>query len=779
MESNIGYAVQELLNELATAERHADPEVRARAHQRAEKWKAAIAGMQRGEITVGSRTPTPAPAWVTLEVMSGGFATGAYLAGGPLRPHEQALAQELGVPASRLAMNLQLVGSERLRQLLASGAYRVEVPEEGALLVVAWLRERGHDEQAAALLAELAPWFGELRFYPAPKPAPIVMPASPSESRSESRSESAAPPSSTLEPNLRLQDLAITRANVTAPRRQPRLEEMRAALTVWAPLSDRALALLAETAEEPLPHLENGQLVGGQIAKRFPPGWAERVGVLVEDRARAGEAHTRRAAELSEQIDLLARLAASPTALDARALARLRRDLARHVTAHGLPGSPQHTAWRAEQARAVAGPLHLELRRVLAERLAPLPGDGGLELERTAAPVSAAEAARFSVPAGSALPGYLVAKLARSWDAPLEALVARGVIPSSESLAGVLPQLASLVRAQSLPDEASRHLYAAVYRAFRLRRGLLLLDYQHQVRVEELPWIAALDQTRVASAEARQRARSVVAAASATALAAFPYTIVPNKLVTELSSLCASAELAVPLVEELAADIFMGSFTGKFVAAAKTAASLLRGSLYQRYYDVDPERLLSLSVSGPLASDFAALCRTRAGATDRSGGTDVAANGRIIEQAQILTTHNLAVLFDALALEARLRDQLRPAAERCLRWILQQLAIPARRSHEVRLRLKNTAYAWRQMIFFLSFVDDAPDFARWARARLAASPAELRARLEPGLRGLELCAAGGSSSDAAFHDAGARVFTGWGNRRHWLWPQALAPQGPR
>ena len=41
--------------------------------------------MQAGTIDVGSRTPTRAPAWVTLDVVTGGFATGGYSAGGPLR----------------------------------------------------------------------------------------------------------------------------------------------------------------------------------------------------------------------------------------------------------------------------------------------------------------------------------------------------------------------------------------------------------------------------------------------------------------------------------------------------------------------------------------------------------------------------------------------------------------------------------------------------------------------------------------------------------------------
>src|SRR5512139_199794 len=82
MKVNIGYAYGQL--------------VRARDKGDAKgvaKWEQVIAGMQAGTIAVGSRTPTKAPAWVTLEVVTGGFATGAYGAGGPLTEHEIALAQ--------------------------------------------------------------------------------------------------------------------------------------------------------------------------------------------------------------------------------------------------------------------------------------------------------------------------------------------------------------------------------------------------------------------------------------------------------------------------------------------------------------------------------------------------------------------------------------------------------------------------------------------------------------------------------------------------------------
>lgn len=48
------------------------------------------------------------------------------------------------------------------------------------------------------------------------------------------------------------------------------------------------------------------------------------------------------------------------------------------------------------------------------------------------------------------------------------------------------------VRAVAFADPTARALYAALYAAFRARRGLLLLHYQHQVRLDEVPWIATL-----------------------------------------------------------------------------------------------------------------------------------------------------------------------------------------------------------------------------------------------------------------------------------------------
>ena len=104
------------------------------------------------------------------------------------------------------------------------------------------------------------------------------------------------------------------------------------------------------------------------------------------------------------------------------------------------------------------------------------------------------------------------------------------------------------------------------------------------------------------------------------ALAGFPQTIMPNPLVGEMTVLAAQAGLPLPLTEEVAADIFTGTFTGKWAVPPRPRAGLLDGTLYARYYDLPapqawPERsagMVSLEQGKNTAEDFTALCRARA-----------------------------------------------------------------------------------------------------------------------------------------------------------------------
>src|SRR5690606_5868728 len=149
-------------------------------------------------------------------------------------------------------------------------------------------------------------------------------------------------------------------------------------------------------------------------------------------------------------------------------------------------------------------------------------------------------------------------------------------------------------RAAGITDPLLRQLDAAIYRSFRRRRSLLLLDLQSQVRIEELPWVAAMEVFRAKNLSTRELARQTLQEVTRLALASFPHALVPNKLLQELRALVVQAKLDIPLVDELAADIFMGEFSGKFVRAAKQAAQLMSGTLYQTYYGIDYGQVLQL-----------------------------------------------------------------------------------------------------------------------------------------------------------------------------------------
>src|SRR5689334_11472863 len=85
MSEQPSYATGQLAEALARLLTTNDPGARRKVRQ----WENVLAGMASGEITVGSRTPVKdTPAWVTLEVAHGGFATGRYLSEAPLTDDE-------------------------------------------------------------------------------------------------------------------------------------------------------------------------------------------------------------------------------------------------------------------------------------------------------------------------------------------------------------------------------------------------------------------------------------------------------------------------------------------------------------------------------------------------------------------------------------------------------------------------------------------------------------------------------------------------------------------
>jgi hypothetical protein len=768
---NPGYAAGQLAAALRTAATHEDPGTRHRAEERGHKWRAVLAGMADGLLSVGSRTPvTGLPAWVTPEVVRGGFATGRAGAGGPLLAHEIAAAHRAGVPEDRQALFAYFLSEDGLAELyglLDSGRYEIGVPEEAALLTVAWLVRAGETDAALDLVTELAPFAGRLRF--APRPTERPAPGADAVHRS-----------------------TVAEARASLARRQPStaVETQREALAVWQPFGDELLTHWLEVTGD------DGRLRVPVPSRGGAPAhaWHTRAADLLARYRGLARDHTLCTKHRSpkENLGILRGALEEVVAgreLDARRLGLLRTALTSMVRRRGLPGSPRHCALRREQAAQAALPSHRVLARLVHDRLAELPAQDGIaEVGPFVAEVSEPEAARTGLPAGAAIPAAVRRPVEAALSAPLGTLVERGIVPSAEVLATFVPQLVAAATAQAHPDPALRTLAAAHYRAFRGRRSLLLLNLERQVRAEELPWVRAVAAHRV-DGEAGDVAAAALRQLGGLAVQAFPGTILPNPLVRELSVLARQADLGAPLVEELASDIFMGAFTPKFLGAARVAAELLGGgSLYERYYAIDYRALRNLAIveageasrrsSGARTSPgFAELCKRRAAqlapgtgngpGRGSGGGSWVAVNGTVIEQAQILTTHNLATLVHrvGVAPEAGWNELAR-------RSFVTVCRLTARVHHNPRPlgTIKDVAYAWRQMLFHLSLCTPGgrARTLAWLPGEAARHPWHVAGRLAPALTGLRQVAEGGSAREGE-----GRMLLGWSTGGHWLRPDPV------
>ncbi|MGC4004053.1 MAG: hypothetical protein QM811_13410 [Pirellulales bacterium] len=115
-----------------------------------------------------------------------------------------------------------------------------------------------------------------------------------------------------------------------------------------------------------------------------------------------------------------------------------------------------------------------------------------------------------------------------------------------------------------------------------------------------------------------------------------------------------------------------------------------------------------------------------------------ATNGMIIEQQQILTTQNLAALFSGLSLDAELRPQFPRLAMECFEWLCSRLQFRTETWHARLIAVKNSAYAWRQMVFFCALAsgEQQRSFLKWAEGRLAEQAPEFVQRFRPAVIGL-------------------------------------------
>jgi len=758
-----------------------------------DRWIQVVGGIDDGSLTIGTRTPVAGtPAWATLEVRYGGFASGNLLEGGILQPHEQAWIQQLhfgkekgqgdGEGRSELNEFFLMQGMAQLRTWLDTGKYRIEVPEEGALLVVAWLVEQNRLDEAKQILSELRPFLDKLRFYPTPAEQSIL-----------------------LEPTVSLQTVGETIAELKHISVPLTIQAEREGILVWLPIYDQMIALFIETVEGMAPYVpleeeegmdgsrrplrrEDGQYqtAGGWPCQYYPADWTERgkalVGHYEEQRSTytsSKKFHTGR--NFVTLLDCLKRCVIDPTLLSGYEVGCIRSTLAEFAFRRGPPGSERHRQLRQHQQERTKQPTRRDLADLLISRLLPFPAERGLEeIDTVSRPVGMEEEEEFGVPTGTNLPASLLQRLQRCREATVTYLVQNKIIPSSEAIAKVLPSLTAQLQATALEDIRLRWLYSALYTSFRRRRSLLLWNLQHQVRFDELPWARVLQAERSAASHRIQQAGiELLSEVISSTITTFPQQILPNRLLQELRSLAETAGLQLPMVDELATDIFMGEFSEKFLRAAQQAALLLAGGLYERYYNLDYERILAIDDVGrspygtPTSAEFARYCRELAGAASPSQWGP-AFNGMIIEQQQILTTHNLAPLFIELGLAERLNPtKLEEMGKSCFIWICLTLQ---RISHwkDTLRNLKNSAYAWRQMVFYLSVLPTASQQASWlswAQSYLTEQTQPFQQRFRPVLDDLIQVATSSTTSQILQK---RQPFLGWSVGKHRLMPEVFS-----
>ena len=776
--ANPGYAQWQIHKLLATEASHRDAATRDRAKQKIAKWEAVLNGMQSGEISVGSRSPIEGlPNWLTLEVITGGFATGALSAGGPLLDFERDLLVRIAPDSDisdvsdpdRTCLNVWYLteqGFDELLSLLDTGQFQIDVPEEGALMTIAWLTRHGDVSIAKQLIEQLSPFFGQVRFYP--RPAERVYPA----------------PGKVF-----LRNVYQVTSDVTEIRTSQKIQTQRERIGTWIPLYERAVQLLLDHWDGEVPRLThcdgNREVVeGGQLKSDLPIEFAAKAEAMVSEyhalkaknKLCARPKRKDNLAQLMESLDTLVRNGE----MRLSQLGRARTLCARYIEKRGLPKTEAHSARRQAQTQQISIPLFADVAKIIVARLAiENPNSGVEDNSRLVANVKEDEA-HGSAPAETIIPRLFTEKIERCLLDSVDSLIAKRVITSGDTLAIVLPQITANIRAMGIADPSLRSLYSQIYQAFSKRRSLLLLNYESQTRIEELPFVAAIEKYRSAKQSARDLALQSLREIAFVQLTSFPQAIVPNKLLQEFSSLAKSAKLELPIVNELAADIFMGSFTFKFARAAKLAGKLLKNTIYSAYYSIDFNQIASISTpqtgkkwfgtntnaSSNVCDEFGKICAKRA--NQKSECWSVASNGTVIEQQQILTTQNLASLVSQLELSERLNPYLPAMAKTCFEWVCEQLQIVDPKFHSRLIKVKNSAYAWRQMIFYLSLMpkDEVILFLAWSKEHLKNQTEVFRKDFAFAIKGLEAAGSSQGIGNNQAPSANHPPYLGWSVGEH-------------
>ncbi|MDR1137967.1 MAG: hypothetical protein LBK91_06555 [Synergistaceae bacterium] len=751
------YAYNELRKALRLKSECEDADSITRAEKLIAQWKSVVERIENGALETDSY-----PVWVTLEIVRGGFATGRAIADVPFSDEERERLAVLAPNArvsreSLFAALLSDGGRAWLRETLASRKYKIEYPEDAALFVIAWLFENGKSDEAMSIVEEITPYAPTLRFLP-------------KSADQEVRASELVHRFSSNEVRTKLSDkYGISNINI---------ETQREALAVWIPYMDRLVAhwlvLFDGNADEPprvLPDLPFGWLDGAKAL-------ADQYKTLKERCSLCKKYHNPKE---NLQILLSATRDFLKNGSSATNLGRAGHVVRRYVKAHGAPGGARHAKTRVEQSLTASAPGYKLIAFALIRRLPQT--DEGIEnidefLDTIPAEEMSDTAARY---AASEIPESMLKIVRNATAAPLPELIRQGIVTSPDMLKSFVAQVKKSMEVfRSYDDENIALLMAETYKAFS-RRPIPRHTQPPKGEYDELPWVKPLKRERrgVYGVTAALRVDAALRADAALRVAGysldfFPGVILPGTFVSLLNELYRMSGRERPFISEPAADIFMGRFTfdseesKTFAKAALTAANLLCGSLYEKYYGLDygvfKKHAADLRLGqnnkeksgyeAGLVKIFERTVRESAPPDPALAWNDGVSNGMLIELAQIYATDNLAtIVAEGVQLEHSYGELAFMACEYSLRLIKKALRPNVRNV----LRLtKNAAYAWRQSLFFISLAPrEAVDTFLSGSENLSASllGTEITAQLFTGLR---IAANGGSPEKEGY-----RPFKGW------------------
>ena len=671
-------------------------------NSKSAKWIQAIKGMLSGDIKVGERTPVKSiPAWATLEVLTGGFATGNLLAGGKLTNYECELLEKLNLKEdknARLNLNQYFITEEgvcELQRVLENGCYVISVPEEAALLCIAALLKKDNPKDAQKILEEITPFFDRIRFYPKQTTETVELPES---------------------GEVFVQSVGQVKAGLNKDKQNKLIIGQKNSIEVWRPFYDEMIDLLVDSYSIRLSSCADSNSSDVRPFSRINIEWLEKREELLikyeslKSSVPLSKKWSKSGSQFAKLLEAITQFSSESVFLEKHAK-YVHQAVQRYLKKHGLKNSESRRAMRELQQLQCKAPEHRYLKKVLVERLSDLEQFKGLtEIDGVSHNTTENETLRGKIPVNTSMPNYLVKKLERAKVDSIENLIKKRVITSGDTVAGLLPQISGDVLSDAFKDENLKRLFRNVYVSFRKRRSLLLLNLQSQVKIGEIPWLKALERYRDVSVDVKSTAERVLEEIVKIALFNFPQAIIPNKLLQELRSLLQRSELDLPMVDEVAADIFMGEFSSKFAKSAFIAARHLKGSLYEKYYAIDYSQILEECApsngawTSRQANSFSKICNERVSSRSNYGWS-VAANGVVIEQQQIITTQNMAQLLGLFDLKLQARENIEKAVMSCFSWICRRQQMKITDYHAKLVMVKNTAYAWRQMILFLSQFD--------------------------------------------------------------------------